>query len=191
MKTLVASRIIKVPDGVEVSIKARRVVVKGPRGTLSRDFKHLKLELSMATKNRIKAELWWGDRKTLACLRTLTTHIQNMIVGVTKGFQYKMRLVYAHFPINISIDDEDGKTKVGIRNYLGEKAPRNVMLHDGVTIERSALVKDELVLSGNDVNSVSQSAANIHIAARVATKDIRKFLDGAYVSERGHIVPDD
>ena len=35
---------------------------------------------------------------------TRRSHTLNMITGVTKGFEYKMRLVYAHFPININIE---------------------------------------------------------------------------------------
>ena len=41
-----------------------------------------------------------------------------MITGVTKGYEYKMRLVYAHFPINTAIEDKGGR--VEIRNFLGE-----------------------------------------------------------------------
>jgi large subunit ribosomal protein L9e len=61
---------------------------------------------------------------------------------------------------------------------------------EGVDIERSDDVKDELILRGNDINCVSQSAANIQQITRVKNKDIRKFLDGVYISERGNIVKD-
>jgi ribosomal protein L6P/L9E len=36
----------------------------------------------------------------------VTSGIKNMMVGVTKGFEYKMRMVYSHFPINVSIENE-------------------------------------------------------------------------------------
>lgn len=56
--------------------------------------------------------------------------VQNMIKGVTKGFEYKMRLVYAHFPINANITD-DG-TNIEIRNFLGEKRVRIVKMLPGM-----------------------------------------------------------
>ena len=55
----------------------------------------------------------------------------------------------------------------------------------GVSIERSSAVKDELTLTGNDVDLVSHSAALINGLCHVRNKDIRKFLDGIYISERG------
>lgn len=55
--------------------------------------------------------------------------LQNLITGVTKGFEYKMRLVYAHFPININI--EDGGKIIEIRNFLGEKRVRVVKMLPG------------------------------------------------------------
>ena len=79
----------------------------------------------------------------------------------------------------------DQGTKVEIRNFLGEKIVRVVNMLPGVTCERSAAVKDELVLTGNDLEKVSSSAALLHESILVKNKDIRKFLDGIYVSEKG------
>lgn len=58
-----------------------------------------------------------GARKGVATLRTVRTIINNLIIGVTKGFKYKMRYVYAHFPINVNIDKnaETGQYDVEIR----------------------------------------------------------------------------
>ena len=58
---------------------------------------------------------------------------------------------------------------------------------EGVDVEASKNVKDELVLTGNSLENVSQSAADIRQICRVRHKDIRKFLDGIYVSERGNV----
>lgn len=74
------------------------------------------------------------------------------------------------------------------RNFLGEKLVRKVKMQSGVDVEASKNVKDELQLTGNSIENVSQSAADIQQICRVRNKDIRKFLDGLYVSERTNIV---
>ena len=58
-----------------------------------------------------------GARKNVATLRTVRTLINNLIIGVTKGFKYKMRYVYAHFPINVNVEknNETGLFEVEIR----------------------------------------------------------------------------
>merc|ERR1712198_219909 len=182
MKTILASRNVDIPEGVEVSVKARKVTVKGPRGSLSRSFKHLNVEIRMLSKKKLQVVKWFGSRKELACVRTLCSHIENMIKGVVQGYRYKMRSVYAHFPININVQ-EDG-TLVEIRNFLGEKFIRRVQMREGVTCYNSTKQKDEIILEGNNIELVSQSAALIQQSTTVKNKDIRKFLDGIYVSEK-------
>ncbi|KAJ8466520.1 hypothetical protein OPV22_029072 [Ensete ventricosum] len=155
MKTILSSQTMDIPEGVTVKVNAKIVEVEGPRGKLT------------------------------PAIRTAISHVQNLITGVTKGYRYKMRLVYAHFPINASIPNNN--TSIEIRNFLGEKKVRKVDMLDGVKIIRSDKVKDELVLEGNDIEFVSRSAALINQKCHVKNKDIRKFLDGIYVSEKGTV----
>merc|ERR550514_452707 len=107
MKQIFSSKEIDIPEGVTVEIKSRLVKVTGPRGTMEKSFKFIKLDLRVEGK-KVIAELWFGNKKALACIRSVTSAINNMITGVTKGFEYKMRMVYSHFPINVSVEN-DGK----------------------------------------------------------------------------------
>lgn len=61
-------------------------------------------------------------------------------------------------------------------------------MQPGVDVEATKNVKDQIELTGSSLENVSQSAADIQQICRVKNKDIRKFLDGLYVSERGNIV---
>eukprot|EP00164_Ancoracysta_twista_P000798 GFYU01001050.1.p2 GENE.GFYU01001050.1~~GFYU01001050.1.p2 ORF type:complete len:192 (-),score=80.49 GFYU01001050.1:41-616(-) len=187
MKELLVANTITFPDDVKVQVKSRKVTVTGPRGTITKVFKHLQMDMLLAKDGRsLKFEIWGATGKQQACVRTVSSHILNMCTGVTKGYLYKMRFVYAHFPVNTSITDD--KKRIEIRNFLGEKVVRGVDMLPGVTIERSAKVKDEIILQGNDIENVSQSAANIHQICHVKNKDIRKFLDGVYVSEKTNVI---
>ncbi|KAG6854831.1 hypothetical protein C0991_012021 [Blastosporella zonata] len=208
MRDVLKTEELDIPEGVDVSIKSRVIVVKGPRGTLTKNVRHVNMDILLLKGKTAKVSLavWQGGRKHVACLRTIRTLINNMVIGVTQvcefcairamraltsspqGFRYKMRAVYAHFPINCIIQN-DG-TKVEIRNFLGEKTVRHVSMLEGVNITESAAQKDELILEGNDIDHVSQSAASIQGICRVRNKDIRKFLDGIYVSDKGPITVD-
>ncbi|CAO2821401.1 60S ribosomal protein L9-like [Amaranthus tricolor] len=193
MKQVLSSDQMEIPDGIELKVDAKIITVVGPRGTLTRNFKHLNLDFQLTTdeegKKILKIDSWFGSRKTSAAIRTAISHIENLITGVTKGFRYKMRMVYAHFPINASITNNN--KGIEIRNFLGEKRVRKVDMLEGVSIVRSEKVKDELVLDGNDIELVSRSAALINQKCHVKNKDIRKFLDGIYVSEKGRIVEEE
>jgi len=129
MKDIYKDDTLDVPSNVEVSIKSRIVTVKGPRGVLTKNLRHLDIEIRLETPRKIRFIVWHGKRKHVACIRTVRSLINNMIVGVTKGYQYKMRYVYAHFPINVNISD-NGR-EVEIRNFLGEKIIRKVAMPEG------------------------------------------------------------
>merc|ERR1712096_104043 len=163
----------------KVWVKGRVVTVRGPRGTLRKNFGHLKIELTKTGERSVQVQKWFGTRKDLAAVRTICSHISNMATGATKGYKYKMRSVYAHFPINCNITDE------------GEKFVRKVNMREGVCVSASAKQKDELILEGNDIEQVSLSAALIQQSTTVKRKDIRKFLDGIYVSEKTTVVVDE
>uniref|UniRef100_A0A1J3FKL5 60S ribosomal protein L9-1 n=1 Tax=Noccaea caerulescens TaxID=107243 RepID=A0A1J3FKL5_NOCCA len=194
MKTILSSETMDIPDSVSIKVHAKVIQVEGPRGKLVRDFKHLNLDFQLikdeeSGKTKLKIDSWFGSRKASASIRTALSHVDNLISGVTRGFRYKMRFVYAHFPINASIGGD--KRSIEIRNFLGEKKVRKVEMLDGVTIVRSEKVKDEIVLDGNDIELVSRSCALINQKCHVKKKDIRKFLDGIYVSEKSKIVEEE
>jgi large subunit ribosomal protein L9e len=54
MKEINTFQLVKVPEGIEASVKSRIVTVKGARGSLSKDFKHLAVDIYMPDKKTIK-----------------------------------------------------------------------------------------------------------------------------------------
>jgi large subunit ribosomal protein L9e len=188
MKAILSTRWIEVPKGVSVVAESREVTVKGPKGTLKKSFKHARVDIDTSVgKRRVKVEMWTSTRKVMASLRSVCSAIENMITGVTKGFIYKMRLAYNHFPINVSVEKGADGNIVEVRNFLGEKIVARVPVPAGVNIIKTGDVKDQLEITGINVDDVSQTAASIHQSCMVKVKDIRKFLDGIYVSEKGSV----
>lgn len=69
---------------VDVKVHARKVTVRGPRGVLRRDFRHMAIDLKKISNKKLLVEKWFGIRKELAAVKTVCSHIENMMKGVTK-----------------------------------------------------------------------------------------------------------
>ena len=170
------SRTIQVPDDVTLNVVGKVINVKGAKGTLSRDFSYATVAIEGEGKNvRISAK--WPRKKEAALVGTIYSHINNMIVGVTKGYTYKMKIVFSHFPISIKVQDKS----VLIENFTGERRPRKIAIIGDTKVK---IEPDDIVLSGANLEQVSQTAANIEQSTRVRGKDPRVFLDGVYTYER-------
>merc|ERR1719498_2184577 len=161
MKTICRSQTVTLPEGVTATVGKRQITVKGPKGSLTKDLSHLPVSIYFkeGDDKTIQVDRWFTQGKAAASIRTACSHITNMCIGVTKGYLYKMRFVYAHFPINVAV--VNGGKKVEIRNFLCEKVVRVVDAREGVTVSRSTDTKDEIVLQGTDIDGVSRTAALI------------------------------
>ena len=173
---------VRVPEGVEVSVDGMRVTVKGPKGELTRDFSHARgvsIRLDEDEEGRkVVVEAFFANRRVKALVGSIASHIENMITGVTKGFRYKLRIVFSHFPITVKVQGD----KVVVENFLGEKAPRVARIMPGVAVK---VEKKDVVVEGIDIEAVGQTAANIELATKVKDKDRRVFIDGVYIYEKG------
>lgn len=112
MKQIESSDVVVFPENVSFTLAKRVLTVKGPRGVLKRDFRHASLDLIREGAKTLRVRKWFGISKELATIRTICSQIKNLIKGVTMGFRYKMRSVYAHFPINIAIQEKGALVEV-------------------------------------------------------------------------------
>ena len=179
MKYLQKTEIIDIPSGVKVTAKSRVVTVKGPRGELTKQFKHVKIEIEVKD-NKIHVHTYMTTYKQSAILYTIASHIKNMIKGVTVGFRYKMHTVKKHFPIEVAI--KDGAVEIG--RFLGERNVKTVKLLEGVTAKKNEKDQDEIWFDGIDIDKVALTCAHVFQSCFAKNKDRRKFLDGIYVSEK-------
>ena len=84
MKTIIKSGTVEIPDGVKITVKSRVITVTGPRGKLEKSLKHLPIDLFFKEDNVLQIDRWFTVGKAAACIRTACSHINNMIIGVTK-----------------------------------------------------------------------------------------------------------
>ena len=170
-------KILNIPENVNVSISSRTIVVKGPKGELSRNFndpRHNKAISFEKNDNEIVISSDSEKRKIKAMVGTIHAHINNMCIGVTQGFEYRMKIVYSHFPITI----ETKGSKILIKNFLGEKSIRNADIAGKTKMD---VKKDDVILSGINKEEVGQTTSNIERACKLSKRDRRIFFDGIYL----------
>ncbi|MEM3616433.1 MAG: 50S ribosomal protein L6 [Candidatus Bathyarchaeia archaeon] len=176
MRAVEVSKVVQVPDDVEVTLEGKKVTVKGAKGTLTRDFSYAPISMELQGKSlRIWAN--WPRKKESALVGTIHAHINNMITGVRKGFTCKLKIVFSHFPISVKVQDG----MVLIENFTGERNPRKAKIVGSAEVKVSG---DDVIVQGINLEEVSQTAANIEQATKVRRKDPRVFLDGIYLYEK-------
>jgi large subunit ribosomal protein L6 len=171
------ARHIEIPEGVEVEISDDAVVtVTGPLGTVSRRLWYPGIEIRKDESGLVvDAEVSRKRHRSMA--GTLAAHLNNMIKGVNDGFEYKMKAVYSHFPIQLKA----AKGELLISNFLGERKPRSAKIMGDSKVE---IKGDTVIVTGIDKERVGQTMANIEQATKVRGFDIRVFQDGIYLVDK-------
>ncbi len=169
----------EIPEGVEITLDGKTVTVKGPKGVLSKDFgnpsyNHL---VQIEKSSGIVVTVAIDKRKLKAIAGTIRAHINNMVLGVTDGFRYTMKILYSHFPITAEIKGGE----IHIKNFLGEKGARIARIAGKTDVK---IGKDEVTLAGINIEDIGQTVQRIEQACRLSGKDRRIFQDGIFLAER-------
>jgi len=169
---------VNVPDVVDVSYSNRELIVKGPKGTISRKFSHPRVKMNIHN-GQIVSSCSLPRKREKALVGTWSAHARNMIVGVTQGFEYRLKIVYAHFPVKVSF--KKGTSILRISNFMGEKSDRIAKILKGVDVKIDG---DQVILRGIDVEKLGQTAANIESTTKIKGFDIRVFQDGIFITQK-------
>jgi len=170
------SRSVEIPAGVTVSYDRGVVTVKGPKGQNVKELYFPGIVITI-NEGEVVVDTEIMRKKYKAMVGTYASHISNMMKGVTEGFEYKMNIVYSHFPMQTKVD---GKTFV-INNFLGEKKPRIAKIVGETAVKISG---NSVVVSGICKEDVGQTTANIEQKTKIKRFDPRVFQDGIYVVEK-------
>ena len=167
---------IDIPDDVSAEIKNLDLTIEGPNGSVTKTLWYPAVSVAVED-GQIVIESQKGDAKTNATVGTFESHVENMLYGVTEGWEYKMEIYYAHFPMQVNVQGDE----VEIENFLGEKAPRHAKVRGDTQVQVDG---EEVVLTGPNKEDVGQTAADIEQLTRVNDKDTRVFQDGVYITQK-------
>lgn len=149
----IAKTPVAVPDGVDVVIEpngaASRITVKGSKGTLAMD---ISPDVGVAKDGSVvKFTPRSGSRAASALAGTVRSLVNNMVTGVSTGFERKLELVGVGYRAQAR-----GRQ---LNLQLGLSHPVNYTLPDGIDVQTSS--QTEIVVSGVDKQLVGQVAAEI------------------------------
>ncbi|MDQ3873395.1 MAG: 50S ribosomal protein L6 [Thermoproteota archaeon] len=165
---------VEAPASVAVEKEGNVITVRGRHGTVKKDF--TKLPATVAVQgNKVTIKPYGTRKRDLAVTNTARSIIASMIKGVEKGHTYKLKIIFAHFPISVKVKGNE----VHVENFFGERASRvSRIIGEGTKV---SVVGEDVVVQGPNLEDVSQTAANIELSTKTKGKDQRVFLDGLYI----------
>ncbi|MBW6469904.1 MAG: 50S ribosomal protein L6 [Methanosarcinaceae archaeon] len=167
---------VPIPDGVTITYEGNVFSASGKKGNNQRFLWFPGITIKV-TDSEVTVDAVLSRKKQKAMVGTLASHINNMMRGVSDGFEYRMKVVYSHFPMQIKVEGN----KFVIGNFLGEKSSRVANILGETKVKTNA---DEVIVTGINKEDVGQTAANIEQKTKIKRFDPRVFQDGIYIVEK-------
>ena len=167
---------VNFPEGISASIDNGVVSIKGPKGVVSKNFKHPKVKIIIDDEG-MTFEIKKFTQKEKKIVQTFIAHLKNLFKGVTEGHEYKLKICSGHFPMNVSIKGNIFEVK----NFIGEAVPRTYELKNDVDVKLNGEI---IQVTGINKELVSQTAASIEQLTRRVGFDTRIFQDGIYIIDK-------
>lgn len=164
---------IEIPKEIEFEVQDQKLILKGKEGENSRNFNLGKLRLEKKG-DKIVFISNKETKKEKRIINTSIAHIKNMIQGVQKKFEYKLKICSSHFPMTVKVE---GNTAM-VKNFLGEKVDRKVELPKNINVK---IDKDIITILSVDKETGGQAAANLETVTKIRGRDRRIFQDGIYI----------
>jgi large subunit ribosomal protein L6 len=169
-------KVIEIPKDIEVEVENFKVKIKGPKGSLEKDFFSPLFKKDITLKredSKISIKTESKRKKVKAMVGTIEAHINNMFKGVTEGFTVKLKIVYMHFPFTVKITGNE----ITVNNFLGEKLARKTKVVGDCKIDVKG---DEITVTGISKEDVGQTSANLERVTWIRSRDRRVFQDGIF-----------
>lgn len=171
---------VPIVEGVTCTFENSTLTAKGPKGEISKVMKYPNVSVSVEGSNVVISTVRLSQREK-KIMFTYKAHAINLIKGVTEGFEYKLAIVFAKFPMTVKLS---GQTFT-VKNLLGEKVPRVVTVPTDVKV---VVQGSEITVTGIDKEKTGQVAASIEQICRITHLDRRVIQDGIFITRKPHKV---
>ena len=156
----IGKKIINIPSGVKIDLAGGTVKVAGPKGTLQMDC-HPDIKVSIDSEtNQISVENPQPDNRGCNAMHgTMRSLINNMVIGVTAGFERKMEI----FGTGYNLKEQGGKLvfQIGFCHPVELAIPKSVSVQIDTPATRGNDVPARFTLNGYDKHRLGQFAADI------------------------------
>jgi len=172
---------IEVPFSSEISCEYNNtekvLTIKGPKGEVSKILKFPRVFIKVENSKVIVGTEKFS-KKEKKIIFTYKAHIKNMIYGVLNGYEYNLVILYAKFPMTVTLNGNI----FTVKNLLGEKVPRLVTIPSDVKV---VIKGKDITVTGIDKEKVGQVAASLEQSTRVLNMDRRIVQDGIFITKKG------
>lgn len=173
-------RTIEIPSDVQIEVNNFKVSVKGPKGSLEKDFYSTLFAKDIVLQkkdNKIMISAESKKRKVKAMIGTMESIISNMMLGVKEAYSAKLKIIYMHFPFTVKISGKE----ILVSNFLGEKTPRKARIIGDCKVE---IQGDEIMVTGISKEDVGLTVGQLEHATWIKKRDRRVFQDGCFVIKK-------
>ncbi|MBI4045099.1 MAG: 50S ribosomal protein L6 [Candidatus Diapherotrites archaeon] len=164
------------PEGFEALVEGNLLRVKSGGSENAKKFNSREMTVTVEGKEII-VKPKEDRKKSHSMVNAFIAHVRNMCNGLKNDFEYRLEIVYSHFPMTVAIK---GKS-VEITNVAGSKKTRIARILGGTSVQVKG---KEVIVKGPSKEDTGQTAANIEQVTRVKGKDTRVFQDGIYIVEK-------
>ncbi|MFB6245236.1 MAG: 50S ribosomal protein L6 [Candidatus Nanohaloarchaea archaeon] len=170
-----SSETMEIPEEFEFSYEDGVLEIGKEGESVRKKLDHAMVEVE-TSGNELRFVPLSEKRDVTSVVGTFRSHAENMMQGLKDKHVYRLKGVYAHFPMTI---DRQGD-EIHIENFMGERADRVVEIMDGVEVE---IEGDDVTMKSADKEAVAQTAARLEQVCFKGDRDPRTFQDGVYIIE--------
>jgi len=165
---------IDIPEELEASYNGTELEVTDGNDTVEKKMDHALIDVEADDSVVFSTQ---SDKKNIeSIVKTFKSHTENMIEGLNREHTYRLKGVYAHFPMTIKTQNN----QLVVENFMGERNPRKADIMEGVEVSVNG---EEIEVTGSDKEAVAQTAARIEQLSDKGNRDPRTFQDGIYITE--------